>query len=194
MNNSPTTSLSGSKGLRLADDARVERYADALFALAEATGRLAEIEARLPPVVDLLTDHGPLREFLADPAVSVRGKTAALDEVLAGQAPDLLLRFLAVLQDEGALTRLPEIQAAFHARVSGRHAARSGEVVSACPLSEDRVEAIAREASRILGAPVRLRPRVAPGIVGGVCVQVGDWVLDGTVEYQLTEARRQLIR
>jgi F0F1-type ATP synthase delta subunit len=35
---------------------------------------------------------------------------------------------------------------------------------------------------------------VAPGIVGGVRVQVGDWVLDGTVEYQLTEARRQLIR
>jgi F-type H+-transporting ATPase subunit delta len=194
MSNLRTTSSSASRTPRLGDEARVERYADALFALAEATGRLAEIEARLPAVVDLLTAHGSLRDFLANPGVANRGKSAALDEILTGQAPDLLLRFLTVLQDEGALTRLPEIQVAFHARVSGRHAARSGEVVSACPLSADRVEAIAREASRILGAPVRLRPRVAPGIVGGVRVQVGDWVLDGTVEYQLTEARRQLIR
>jgi F-type H+-transporting ATPase subunit delta len=43
------------------------------------------------------------------------------------------------------------------------------------------------------GRPVHLNVVVSPEVIGGVRVEIGDDVIDGTVSSRLDEARRKLV-
>jgi F-type H+-transporting ATPase subunit delta len=59
-------------------------------------------------------------------------------------------------------------------------------------LPAGKVAAIEAEVDRIMNRKVHLLPRVDPGMLGGVLVRVGSFVLDGTVDSRLEKFRRSL--
>jgi F-type H+-transporting ATPase subunit delta len=70
---------------------------------------------------------------------------------------------------------------------------RTVAVVSAAlPLTEQQRDRLASALRRIYGRPVHLNVDVVPDVLGGLRIQVGDEVLDGTVVARLEDARRRL--
>ena len=177
-----------------ASDPLVSRYADALLALGEASGKLGDVERELPAILDWIRDSESLRSFLADPAVETKGKGAALEELLDGKVCGVLKHWVLAVAGEGCIARLPELVAAFLDRAHTDRSLLLGEVVSAHALPQDKVSEIEREVARIIGRPVRLQPRVNANVIGGVRVQAGHFVLDGTVARELDKARSQLLQ
>ena len=171
----------------------VQRYADALLALAEAVDAVPQVAADIDRAVALVEEDERVRRFLRDPLVRGEGKREALEEIFAGHVHHALVEFLRILQQEGRLDSLRDIAGLFFKKVSAQQDSASGELVSAAPLPDDLVREIEGQMSRVLGKQVQLHVKVDNQLLGGVLVRVGDFVVDGTVDRQLETMRRQLL-
>jgi F-type H+-transporting ATPase subunit delta len=164
---------------------RIGRIADALVALGDGTGQIQRFERDLATALNLLRSHEEIRRFLGDPTVDDRGKCQALERIMSADLHPVLLHFLLILQRERLLARLGDIAGAFYERVSLLVRKVSGEIVTAQPLTDERVAQIEREVGRVLQKDVHLAVRVDPNLLGGVTVRVGSFVVDGTVDRYL---------
>ncbi len=171
----------------------IEHYADALIAMGKAANALSILEDDFGHLLTFMQESEDLQRFLASATVAQTGKRQALQEILQGQSHPLLIEFLIMLLTSGDLPLLEKVAHGFFEKASKAHESLSGEIHVATPLSEDRIIAIETEISRMLNKHVTLRPCVTPGILGGALVKVGDFIVDGTIDRQLEEVKRQLL-
>lgn len=68
----------------------------------------------------------------------------------------------------------------------------SAEVTSALPLTDEEKESVKEDILAKVGEPATVTYRVDPSILGGLVIQVGDQVLDGSVAGRLEEMRQRL--
>ncbi len=60
------------------------------------------------------------------------------------------------------------------------------------PLSDADSRRLSEALSRQYSRPIHLNVLVDPTVIGGIRVEIGDEVIDGTVESRLDDARRKL--
>ena len=102
------------------------RYAEALLALAEASGRLPAIESDVAKILQLLHSSSELRSFLENPAVSSQGKNRTIEEVMPAGICPTLVHFLQILQEEGYIRFFSKIAEIFHQKTAIRRKKRYG--------------------------------------------------------------------
>ena len=112
--------------------------------------------------------------------------------LLAGKVETATLRLVeqAVAQPRGrtlevALDEYAGLAAAYRRQVIAL-------VRSARPLTDAQRQRLSAELRQIYGRDVQLNVVVDAGVVGGISVQVGDEVVDGTIIARLDEAKRRL--
>ena len=74
-------------------------------------------------------------------------------------------------------------------RRRGQSVARVTTAVALTPAQEERLAGVL---SRLYGRTIGLQVTVDPDVLGGLVVQVGDEVIDGSVAHRLEAARRRL--
>jgi ATP synthase F1 delta subunit len=70
--------------------------------------------------------------------------------------------------------------------------AKTAEITSALPLTDEEQQMIHQEIQNRLGSGAAITFRVAPEIMGGLVIRVGDQVVDGSVAGQLEDLRTRL--
>jgi F-type H+-transporting ATPase subunit delta len=173
--------------------------------LADALERLSEIAvvrssgARAGRVTDELfelsaiVDGNPtLRSALSDPARSVDDKAALVDSLLDGKALPATV-ILAKQALAGTYRTMTNALAAYREVA----AETQGEVVAtvrvARPLGDTDQSRLADILGRQYQTTVHLNVVVDQDVLGGVLVEIGDEVIDGTVAGRLDDARRRLV-
>lgn len=174
------------------EDTVAANYAETLFALAERHEGVEAFGAGVESVAALMEDP-TVREFLVTPRVSAGDKKAALERVLGGVVPSMLLRFLQVVVDKGRQRLLPAIAAAYREMLERHLGRRHMEVTVARPLTKGDKEDLAAKLSSATGAIVIPHVQVRPAIIGGIVIREGDTVYDGSVKRQLDAMRRRLM-
>jgi len=178
----------------VADDQVVKGYAQALFAVAQAEGELAEVGEELYRFAKALEDQGQLREALTDPVLPADRKKGVLSDVLGQRASRHTVNLLGFLVDQGRARDLPDIVQALAEMAAGRDRKALAEVRSAVPIDEQRRARLTEALARAVGRDVELKVLVDPSVIGGVVARVGDQVFDGTIRRRLELARDQLGR
>jgi F-type H+-transporting ATPase subunit delta len=134
-----------------------------------------------------------VRQFLDTPRVPAAEKKRALRAALAGRAPELFLRFVSVLVDKRRQTLLPEIAEAFRGLVDERMG-RVRVQVAISHLPDEALQAeIGNALALRLGRTVIPTFTVDPELLGGMVVQVGDEILDGSVRSCAARLRRAMM-
>jgi F-type H+-transporting ATPase subunit delta len=170
-----------------------QRYARALFSLAQEEGRGEAVGAELDRLVGAMQAVPALRDLLVRPLHPARERRAALLAVgeRLGLSP-LVRNFGCFLIDQRRTAHLEAIRDAY-VRLAEEAAGRVvGEVVSASALGETQLERLRAALARRTGRRVELRVRVDPTLLGGVTARVGDMVFDGSLRTQLARLRASL--
>ena len=171
-------------------------YAETLLDLADRNGGPAAMDqfaAALDEVAGLVQSDPRVRQFLETPRVTAAEKKKALRAALAGRAPELFLRFVSVLVDKRRQTLLPEIAEAFRGLVDERMG-RVRVQVAISHLPDEALQAeIGNALALRLGRTVIPTFTVDPELLGGMVVQVGDEILDGSVRSSAARLRRAMM-
>jgi F-type H+-transporting ATPase subunit delta len=165
---------------------------EAVIASAEREGRLDAVEDELFRTSRIIAGSPELRVSLSDRSAPVEHRIALIDGLLAGKVSDQTARLArqAVAAPRGrSLDRTLETYATVAAERRSRVVAT---VTAAVPLTEEQRERLSRALASIYGREIQLNIDVNPGLVGGIRVEIGDEVIDGSVISRLGEARRRL--
>ncbi len=159
---------------------------------AERAGHLDDVEDELFRFGRIVDSHVQLRATLSDPAASGERKAELVRELLAGKATDvgisLVSRIVAVPRGRNLDRGL-----AIYGKVAAQRRQRLIAVVtSAVPLTQGQKDRLVAALRTAYGHEVHLNIEVDPQVVGGLRVQVGDEVIDGSVAGRLEEVRRRL--
>ncbi len=138
-----------------------------------------------------VTANAGLRDALADPVRSSADKSALLDRLLEGKALPGTVRL--AKQALGGTYRTITGALAAYRRVA---ADVNGEAVATvrvvAPLGSSERDRLAAALEKQYGKKVHLNEVVDPTVLGGLRVEIGEDVIDGTVASRLDEARRSL--
>lgn len=171
--------------------ALARRYAQALFDIAAGTS-LDQVEQELRAVTELIEGNPEVAHVLHHPHVSLTTKKSILDKVLQDQTGDTVRHFLYLLIDRRRQNLLPLIQKEFNRLADEARRVVEAKVASATELSPDQEQRLKQKLVKLTGKDVRLVTEVRPELIGGVLVQVGDRVMDGSVAYALNRMREEL--
>jgi F-type H+-transporting ATPase subunit delta len=75
---------------------------------------------------------------------------------------------------------------------SHRHGQSVARVTSAVALTPEQEQRLTASLTRLYGRTVGLQVTVDPSLLGGLIVQVGDEVIDGSIAHRLEVAHRRL--
>lgn len=172
-----------------------QRYAKAIFELAQEAGRTARIAEDLAAVQQALTSQEDLRSALLSPVLPRAAKAEVLDAVLASADFDpLSANFLRVLLAARKLPQLDDVIRGFAALQDEAEGRVRGLAVTPMPLQDAQVKALRKALAKALSKEVDLEIRVDPSLLGGVVARVGNLVFDGSLRTQLERMKETLIK
>jgi F-type H+-transporting ATPase subunit delta len=168
-------------------------YAESLLDAAAEGGQTDQVLEEFAALTDGVLGAAPqFAEFLLSGAARSR-KAEVIRRAFDGRASDLFRNFLLVLNAHRRLNLLRGIRAV----ATELHAEREGRmpvlVTSAVPLHDDQRERLRQELRAKYHKEPVLTARVEPDLLGGIVVQVGDYLYDASVRAQLENVRKQII-
>jgi len=163
-----------------------ERYASAVYELADEARSLDETAADLNGLKELLIESDDLQMLIRSPVIDTDAKAAAMGTILeqAG-AGDLTRRFVAVVARNNRLFVLPATIDAFLAELAHRRGEVTAEVTSAQPLKQTQLEAVTNALRNALGGKVTVDAKLDPSLIGGLVVRIGSRMIDASLKSKL---------
>jgi len=168
-----------------------ERYAKALFELADDRKALDEVANDLRALRGLIDESADFRRLIRSPVLSrlEQGKAVTALAERAGFSA-LTRNFLGVLARNRRLFVLPGVIAAYLKELAVRRGEVTAEVTAARPLTPAQTEAVNEQLRKAVGGKVALDLRIDPGLIGGLAIKVGSRMVDASLKSKL--ARLQL--
>ena len=163
-------------------------------ASAENRGGLPAVEEVVDQLIafkSVLDSSHELQRALSDPRADVDAKTRLAHRLAPGASDEaMLLLEQAVLSPRGALVgRLIE---RFAEEVAARRKRLIAHVTTARPLTGTQEERLQEQLNALYGKELKLAVEVDPALIGGLKVQIGEEVIDGSVAARLDELRQRI--
>ena len=163
-----------------------ERYAAALFELADEGKALDQTAADLEALRALLAESAELRRLVRSPVLTRAEQGAAIAAVAERVGVQTLTRnFLGLLAKNRRLFALPQMIDGFLRTLRTRRGEVTAEVVTAQALEPQQREAIAEQLRRSVGRKVAVEIKVDPSLLGGLVVKVGSRMVDASLKSKL---------
>lgn len=158
---------------------------------ADRAGQADALEDELFGFGRMVTGNPGLRDALSDPARSTNDKRALVRSLLDGKATPAAIRLAE--QSVDGTHRTVSVAIEEYQKVAADHRNRLVATVRvARELADGDKQRLEGALSGQYGRPVHLNVVVDPGVIGGMKVEIGDDVIDGTVASRLDDARRRL--
>jgi F-type H+-transporting ATPase subunit delta len=163
-----------------------ERYAAALFDLADEHRTLDQIATELRELRAMFRTSGDLLRLIRSPVLSRDQQSKAIEAIAehAGLSP-LVRSFLGVVARNRRLFAVPAMIEVFLARLAERRGEVTAEVVAAQPLSEAQLAELNDKLHQSIGSRVSVDLHVDPSLIGGLVVKLGSRMVDGSVKSKL---------
>ena len=168
------------------------RYAEALLYTAKGQGVLEEVADSFAGVLDAIKGNDALRIFMDSPQVRSEEKKELMSKVFGGKIEPVLLNFFHLLIDKNRIENTRDIGEVFAELVETEKGFLRARVVTAIKLPDDLAAQLESRLSAITGKKIILEKKTDPAVIGGVCVTLGDKILDGTVRTNLDLLKKTL--
>ncbi len=172
-----------------------QRYAKALFGLAQDDRRHREVRAELVRLAAIFQGSREISAALLTPMHPAAERKAALRALAARESVSPLVQnFLGFLVDQRRLIQFDAIVVAYEALADQAEGMRTAAVKVASALDDRRKDRLRRALSERTGREVKLQIEIDPSLIGGAIAKIGDLVFDGSLRTQLSQLRANLTK
>jgi F-type H+-transporting ATPase subunit delta len=169
------------------------RYSQAIFRMALEKKDMNRWQSDLRKASSLMKETA-LFSLISNPKIESEQKSKTLEQRL-GDVNPMVIKLLLLLAAKSRLALIDDIAEEYQASVDnyrGIEGTEIAEVTTAIPLDDDYQLKVAERITEIIGKPVLLKPKVDPGIIGGIIIRVGDKLIDGSLRSKLAALRKDL--
>jgi len=165
-------------------------YAEALYKLGAETGETEQLEEELHHAWAVISGS-ELHVALRHPLIPKNEKLALLREVFAGTAP-YVRNLLLLVVERGRSAYLGDILEEFQKMREEREGLVHARIRSPYPL-EELCGKIKERLEEFTGRRVLLEEQLDRSLIGGIRIEMGNLVLDGSVQARLERLREELL-
>lgn len=164
----------------------------AVLASAERGDRLESVEDELFRFARLVAGNTQLRDAFSSRTEGDDRKAALVERLLSGKVAPQTLRLATQAAVHPRGLRTERALEAYVEAAAERRRQLVAHVVTAMALTSAQRERLSTSLRRTYGRPIRLNIDLDPQVVGGLRVQVGGELMDGTIVARLDDAKRRL--
>lgn len=170
------------------------KYAEALADVAVETGlSLETVRTQLDGFLDLFSKNEELRSSLLVPAYPLSIKQGIVREISKKlKMEKIVLNFLLVILEKGRIEQIEEIVTAYQSVLDDKAGVVSVDVKSAYQLSSEEQRRLEEAMKKVTGKDVKLSYSVDEELIGGLRLQVGSKVYDGSILSSLEQLRSRM--
>jgi len=161
-------------------------YAEALFQ--SVASDATQASEWLDELAEVAGDE-TLRQFADSPKVSSGQVFEVIRGVVKTALPDAACNFLQLVIENGRLAALPEIADQFRALKNARAGTADAIVYSAFDIDASALADLSGLLEKRFGRQLNLSVQLAPELIGGIRVAVGDEVLDTSIQARLEQMK-----
>jgi len=170
-----------------------KRYARAVFDLAGDEGRLEQLGEELGRAAAAFDDP-PVRQLLLSPLIDARVRLRTIKDILAALGLSRTVNNLVtMLAERGRMAILPEVARWYEGLLDVELGRVRVTISSAAPLAtadKNELVELARRLTR--RREVLATVEVEPDLLGGVVLDTGGTVYDGSLKAQLVRLRKEM--
>lgn len=168
----------------MAEFATIARpYAKALFGLAQEKDQIKSWLGGLKELAAIVKDEKVI-SLIEQPDASASEKAKLLID-LADLSDNGLANFVTVLAEQKRLLVLPEVYAQYQDLALTLNNTKSATIYSAYELTQAQIEDLTAMLKKRFDSNLEVSTQIDPELIGGVKVEVGDQVLDLSVQGKL---------
>ena len=165
-----------------------KEYAQALFELS-AEGDPQETLEGINLLEESIVANPEYQAMLASPAIDKQERLAALETVFRGRIPDILMALLRMMVSRGHVGALGDMFRIYREMIRESQGEVIAQVFSAVPLSGTELNSLRETLKRKFRRRVNLVCILDRTLLGGVRVEVGGMVIDGSVRNKLDKIK-----
>ena len=167
-----------------------QRYAQAIFDLAQENNQVEQWGEDLAVVAEVFQD-ADFRALLKHADMPVAAKLNATASVLANINP-LIRNLVDLLVSKNSVDTIPSVYTGY-TQLLDRHLGRQRvEITTAVALEGTEADRISAFVTGLIKSEVVLTTKVDESILGGLVIQIGDQLLDGSTKARLDSLRNRL--
>ncbi|WP_055614417.1 F0F1 ATP synthase subunit delta [Streptomyces phaeochromogenes] len=171
----------------------IEELADtADLTAAQRAGTLDEVEDELFRFGRIVSSNTGLRAALTDRSATTAAKSELLRSLLGGRAKATTERLVTRLVTAPRGRSLESGLESLSKLAAERRSRMVAVVTSAVPLSDPQKQRLGAALAKLYGRQMHLNLDVDPEVLGGIRVQVGDEVINGSIADRLEDVGRRM--
>jgi F-type H+-transporting ATPase subunit delta len=170
-----------------------EVYARSLFEVAQEHDKLDEIHEELGQFADALAESRELQVFFFSPYFSSQEKKDGIAKIIEG-GDEHFVRFLELVAERHRMPALFRIRRELDRMWAEERKLLAVTITSAVELDEDLKDDLRKKIEDETGRTVEFDAKVDPNVLGGLVLQVGNFVMDASVRARLEKLRKQVAR
>lgn len=165
---------------------------EAYLAVAESQGSLDDVEDELFRLGRILESEPQLASLLGDQGTEADRRVTLLDGLVADKVAPATLQILRHTVRSPRRRSLESVLEALTDLVVARRGRSVAQVTAPVALTDGQQERLASLLSRVYGREVSLQVEVDEAMLGGLVVEIGEDLIDGSVSAQLDRAAQGL--
>lgn len=173
-------------------DATEQLAVESVLTGADRDGSLDRVEDELFRVERVVSGSPELQNALADPQRGGADKARLLRGLLEGKATSQTIDLVTQAVSHPRGQRLVRVLSGYGEIAARLREQLTATVTSAFPLDDALQQRLSQALAHVYGRTVRTELVVDPSVVGGLRIQVGDEIIDGTILSRLSQAQRLL--
>ncbi|TFC82546.1 F0F1 ATP synthase subunit delta [Cryobacterium sinapicolor] len=163
-----------------------------LRSIAASAPAAGQVESELFAFGTAVSSNSELELALASKLGKASAKVGLVDSLLAGKVSDQTLAIVRHLVQQPRGRRIGELLRYAASTVADQSGTSIATITSAAALAPEQVERLRASLSVRYARQLTINQVVDPALVGGVHVQIGDVVIDGSIATRLKDLRLQL--
>ena len=170
-----------------------KRYAQAIFELASKQNILTEVSADFQELKKVIASNDEFMALLNAPKISADRKKELIAQILSGAQP-IVVNMVQFLIEKKRLNELVSVADHYQALAATAQGTADAKVFSTRELTAEERAEISVAFGKLVGKEqLNITNIIDASLIGGVRVQIGNYIFDSTVASKLEDLKRVLV-